>query len=399
MIVREVRPTGVPAEETLLLRAGSIEALVVSGGVVALDMPISATTLIAVYRVGDPTSDLTLPGASTFAPATRRLTGLDPALPEGAAVAVVLDGPGGSKKLADQPDAWELTDAVPAPARGRQPVCYWLAAVRRVRHGPAPDAVLEVASAPRGPLKVTAHGRDDGMIDQVRAYLQTQCRSSSDFAVCCQWPRRPECRSPRSAPMPSGVWPRPLHPAGGSPAPAHSPRRRWCSANFDTSRPRPAHWRGSCSTDANYFRLMASDLSAAAPPWLPPINYLVYEGVDPGSVETALAGYLDSLHPEVLDGLRREIRDAPGALSLPLADGAQIAGYFTGRTTVAGTRLEFGVIVPPGQPLGTAQDELTVSAKAALDNQILINSPTSLTRWPPRTCSTAAAQTTPLSRR
>ena len=42
---------------------------------------------------------------------------------------------------------------------------------------------------------------------------------------------------------------------------------------------------------ANFFILMASDLSASAPPWLPEVYFLLYEGLDPGSVETALAGY------------------------------------------------------------------------------------------------------------
>ena len=162
VVVVIVRETGSASEVMLLLRAGSTEALVVSGGVVALDLPINPTALVSAYRVDDPTHDLVLRAASTYDPTTRRLAGLDPALREAAPVAVVLDGPSGPQEIREQPDAWEVTDAVPAPPHRGQLVCYWLAAVRRVRHGRAPDAVLDVASAPSGPLRVTAHGRDDG---------------------------------------------------------------------------------------------------------------------------------------------------------------------------------------------------------------------------------------------
>ena len=103
LVVVIVRETGAAGEEVLLFRAGSTEALVVRGGVVALDLPISPTTLVAAYRVDDPTRDLVLRAASTYDPTTRRLTGLDPALREGAPVAVVLDGPADRRRSPSSP--------------------------------------------------------------------------------------------------------------------------------------------------------------------------------------------------------------------------------------------------------------------------------------------------------
>ena len=135
------------------------------------------------------------------------------------------------------------------------------------------------------------------MSDLVRAYLQEQFRGKPEFAVCL-----PVVATAVLAVLPFGP-----NEIGGA-RPTFTPGWQFTSAGPLTAQammlgelryiPEAAGVPARLVLrNANFFILMASDLSASAPPWLPGVYYLLYEGLDRGSVETALCRLFERLDP------------------------------------------------------------------------------------------------------
>lgn len=147
------------------------------------------------------------------------------------------------------------------------------------------------------------------MNDLVRAYLQEQFRGKpEEFAVCL-----PVVATAGLAVLPFGPT-----KIGGA-RPTFTPGWRFSGAGPLTAQammlgelryiPEAAGAPARLMLrHANFFILMASDLSASAPPWLPEVYFLLYEGLDRGSVETALADYLSAL---TLEAFGKAFADVP----------------------------------------------------------------------------------------
>jgi hypothetical protein len=142
------------------------------GGTIALDVPFVPTLALGVYRAdafggGRPAEgalDYHLPAASTYDPQRRLIRRLNPVLPEGAPVVVVVEDASGTEAIVR--DVMGLHEFVDAPLAVTSPDTSWsyaLVTLARATTGPGEDDHIDLRSVPSevGTLRVFDAARPD----------------------------------------------------------------------------------------------------------------------------------------------------------------------------------------------------------------------------------------------